>query len=81
MLHYLAELQHNSLGGGGSHAPPVQHRGQHTQVPPLREVWSVHNAYPVHQPPLGIQRLDLFIPNPTFKNNSGLMPDSKNLAR
>jgi hypothetical protein len=38
MFHYPAELQHNSRGGGGPHAPPVQHCGPHTQVPPLREV-------------------------------------------
>ncbi len=54
MFHCPAELQHNRRGGGGSYAPPVQHRGRHTQVPPLREVRSVpYTAYPVHQLPLG----------------------------
>ncbi len=38
MFYYPAELQHNSRGGGGPHAAPVQHSGRHTQVPPLREV-------------------------------------------
>jgi hypothetical protein len=42
MFHYPAELQHNSRGGGGPHAPPVQHRGRHTQVPPLRKVPTVY---------------------------------------